>query len=369
MNWYEVKNINEIDSPALLIFPERIQENIDEMIAIVKGEKSRLMPHVKTHKMAEIIKMQIKSGIERFKCATIAELEMTLSAGAKFVLIAYQLTGPKIERFINLVKKYPEAKAFSLVDNLNSAKELAKKFKKENLIAQVYLDVNNGQNRTGCPIDENVFELYEAISKLKSLIIKGLHVYDGHIRDKNQEERKNHSDHDFYPIYHLIQQIESANLPKPEIITGGSPSFLPAALRSSVFCSPGTVLLWDWGYADLVENSNFQWAAILLTRIISKPQKNLITTDLGHKSVAAENPIEKRVKFLNLENYEVIGQSEEHLVLKVENWEKLQVGDVLYGVPYHVCPTVALHDFAAVIRKNKWAETWEIIARRRKINF
>jgi len=95
MQWYEVKNAEAIDSPALLIFPERIQYNIQTMIRTVNGHADRLMPHVKTHKMKEVVQLQLNAGIHRFKCATIAELEMCLEAGAKFILIAYPLVGPK----------------------------------------------------------------------------------------------------------------------------------------------------------------------------------------------------------------------------------------------------------------------------------
>ena len=65
MNWYEVKNADKIDSPALLIYPERVAHNIQTMIETVKGDVSRLMPHVKTHKMPEIIRMQMKFGIRK----------------------------------------------------------------------------------------------------------------------------------------------------------------------------------------------------------------------------------------------------------------------------------------------------------------
>ncbi len=81
-------------------------------------------------------------------------------------------------------------------------------------------------------------------------------------------------------------------------------------------------MLWDYGYDSLLKEQNFDFAAVLITRVISKPVKGIITTDLGHKSVAAENPISKRIFFLNLENYEVKSQSEEHLVIEVKRLQK-----------------------------------------------
>ena len=89
---------------------------------------------------------------------------------------------------------------------------------------------------------------------------------------------------------------------------------------------------------------------------------------MGHKAIAAENAIDKRIRFLNLEHYELLSQSEEHGVLRVENWDKLQVGDVLYGVPYHICPTVNLYDEAYVVANGRSDKIWEISARKRKIS-
>jgi D-serine deaminase-like pyridoxal phosphate-dependent protein len=43
------------------------------------------------------------------------------------------------------------------------------------------------------------------------------------------------------------------------------------------------------------------------------------------------------------------------------------VGDVLYGVPVHICPTVALYDHAAIIENNEAKAAWKVIARTRKI--
>jgi len=55
-------------------------------------------------------------------------------------------------------------------------------------------------------------------------------------------------------------------------------------------------------------------------------------------------------------------------VLRVQNWEAIRVGDVFYGVPYHVCPSVALHEEAQVVRGNRVVETWSVVARKRKIS-
>ncbi len=371
--WYELNEPEEIDSPALLIYKDRVAANIKTMIKIA-GDVSRLVPHVKTHKMGEIVKMQLEAGISQFKCATIAEVEMLTAAGAKNILLAYQLNNAKAKRFLVLIKKYPEIEFASLIDNFGSAKMLNDLFQKENLKANVFIDVDAGMHRTGIALaagvpanNDPIFDLFLELQNLPNINFEGLHIYDGHIRDEDFEIRKQKVEDAFVQVNILINKIKDSGFKEPKIISGGTPTFTVHALHNEEYCSPGTCLLWDYGYDALLAEQPFEFAAVLLTRVISKPAQGLITTDLGHKSVAAENPISKRIFFLNLENYEVKSQSEEHLVVNVKDWDNIHVGDTLYGIPYHVCPTVALYDEAQIIEKGKLVDQWNVIARKKKI--
>jgi D-serine deaminase-like pyridoxal phosphate-dependent protein len=107
---------------------------------------------------------------------------------------------------------------------------------------------------------------------------------------------------------------------------------------------------------------------VLLTRVISKPGSDCITLDLGHKAVAAENP-HPRVQFTGLDNAEPVVHSEEHLTLRTPEARRFNVGDCLYGIPRHICPTVALYDRAHVIRGGKLTDQWQVTARARKLTF
>ena len=111
-NWFEIKNIDELDSPALVIFPERVKHNIQLAIDMI-GDVSFLRPHIKTNKSPDVSRLMLNSGITKFKCATIAEAEMLAQCNAPDVLLAYQPLGPKLKRFVSLIKKYPATKRFS----------------------------------------------------------------------------------------------------------------------------------------------------------------------------------------------------------------------------------------------------------------
>jgi D-serine deaminase-like pyridoxal phosphate-dependent protein len=368
MIWFQLKDPEKVISPSLLFYKDRIENNIRGMVNIA-GTADRLIPHVKTHKTGEIVKMQLDQGISKFKCATIAEAEMVADAGAKWILIAYQLVGPNIDRLFRLREKFPDVSFSSLIDNEVTAAELDSLSAAKGVMSSIFIDVNNGMNRSGHATDVSLLSLYRFLSALSNISFAGIHVYDGHIRNPEFSERKLVADEAYDQLLPLLDLIKKDLGHEPMIIAGGSPSFTVHVLRPEVFLSPGTNVLWDWGYGDRFDGQPFQHAAVILTRVISKPVEGIVTIDLGHKAISAENPIENRLRILNLSSYTVQSQSEEHGVLEVSSdiWDTINIGDVFYAVPYHVCPTVALHDFATVIENNEPVAEWKIVARNRRI--
>ena len=365
MAWFDIENIESIDSPALVIYKERIEENIKTLISSVSSV-DRLRPHVKTNKVAEVCKMMMDHGIYKFKCATIAEAEMLAIIGAKDVLLAYQPIGPKARRLLQLTETYPVTEFSCITDDFSAANYLSELFSEKGKVLNVFIDLNIGMNRTGIrPL--HALQLIEIFQSFNGIKVIGLHAYDGHIRDTDFEKRKQHCDEAFTQVKALANSIKTLTGTDVKLVVGGSPTFSIHAQREDVECSPGTFIFWDWGYHNMLPDEPFVIAALVVTRIISIPDADTICTDLGHKSVAAENPF-PRVNFLNLPGAEPIGQSEEHLMLRVPDTSLFAVGDVLYGVPVHICPTVALYDTAKVIEHQKVVGYWRVIARDRSIN-
>ena len=358
--WYRAKDEAQLMTPGLLVYPDRIKHNIESMIRIA-GDVNRLIPHVKTYKMQAIVKMQMRYGIQEFKCATLGELQMLIACGVKHILLAIQPTKEKVTRILKAQEEHPEIRFSTLVDNSDSLTLFSDLAKAHNQQINLWLDINNGMNRTGI-VPERAKTLYKQLFHDPNLNTMGLHIYDGHIRPLELKERVDRCNTDFQPVEQLIREIKEEGGVVPEFITGGSPSFYPHSLRPKNRLSPGTTLLWDLGYQKIWNESPFLHAAVLVTRLISKPNTNIYCFDLGHKAVASEMPL-PRVEIFGLEGAVHKGQSEEHLMVEYHKPNDFKVGDLFYAIPYHICPTVAKYSKAYTVKEGEVGPFWEIEAR------
>ncbi|MFZ9660477.1 MAG: D-TA family PLP-dependent enzyme [Chitinophagaceae bacterium] len=364
--WYVIDDIEKLDSPQLVVYPDRVKHNIELAIKMTGGTE-RLRPHIKTHKTAEVIRMMLSAGINKFKCATISEAALLANENAADVLLAYQPVGPKAERLLALIKQFPSTKFSCLVDHSAVLHALNEKAKSQNIILDVFVDINVGMNRTGIK-PEGAEVLYLEASSMSHINIKGLHVYDGHFRDKDFATRKEKCDDAFLTVERVEEFITDNGLPEPVIIAGGSPTFPIHAQRMDVECSPGTFVFWDHGYGQICKEQEFLHASLLITRVISKPADGRVCTDMGHKSIAAENEIGSRAYFLNAPELKLIGQSEEHGIVDTTGVTgDFEPGTVLYVLPYHICPTVNLHDQIVVVEDHHINGKWKVVARDREV--
>lgn len=364
---YNIKNIETLDTPALVVFPSIIKQNIQKLLASI-DDVNRLRPHIKTHKTIEVTKLLQEVGIQKFKCATIAETELLATCEAEDVLLAYQPVGAKLLRLIEIIKKFPKTHFSCLVDSLAFGEAMSKIALENQLTLSLYVDLNVGMNRTGI-VPEKAFDLAIALQKLPALKLEGLHIYDGHIRDFDLTIRTQNCNTAFQSVENLVEKLSEEGIQNLNIVAGGTPTFPIHAQRAKVECSPGTFVYWDKGYQDAYPEQDFETAALVISRVISLPDKDKICLDLGHKSVAAENPLDKRVFFLNAPDATFIGQSEEHLVLGVPENHTYQIGDIFYGLPIHICPTCALYERANLVENEVLTgEQWKTIARDKTIS-
>ncbi|NND07140.1 MAG: D-TA family PLP-dependent enzyme [Saprospiraceae bacterium] len=357
---YQIKNRAGLDSPALLVFPNIVEENIRQAIELL-GSADKLRPHVKTVKSIEPIQMAMAAGINQFKCSTIAEAELVALAGAPDVLLCYQLSHPRGLRLRSLRELYPATTFSCLVDNKLSAALTSELFADDPI--DVMIDVNCGMGRTGIRA-EDVSLLYSDIRDLPGIRIVGLHAYDGHIHDQDLEERKDKAAAVTDLVSRVRKQIDDQSL---LLVIGGSPTFHLYADLENVHCSPGTFFLWDAGYGAQYPDLPFVPAALVLTRVLSIVDEHILCLDMGSKAVAPDPPLPRAV-FPEVSGVQVEGHYEEHMIVRVDQTSKYRVGDAWLAVPIHICPTVNLYQHFVTIEDGVSSGSWKIIARDRIIS-
>jgi D-serine deaminase-like pyridoxal phosphate-dependent protein len=366
--WYAIANASEVASPTVLVYPDRVEHNLKRMIELVGGDPARLRPHVKTHKLAPIVAMKLANGIRKFKVSTIAEAEMTAQAGGPDILLAHQPSGPGIARLIALMRAYPAVTWSTIVDDADNLRAIGEAVQAAGLTLTLYVDLNVGMNRTGIVPGDTAAALYAQLCRTPGITPGGLHAYDGHLRDPDDAALEALVRATFAPVWALRERLLAQGLPVPRLIASGTPTFAILARTPGidVEVGAGTTALWDFGQEQVCPSHRMQNAAVLLARVISKPTPDRLCLDLGHKAVGSEM-VHPRAQFYGLEDAQAVVHSEEHLVLQTPRAAQYRVGDIVYGVPRHICPTMALHSEVWAVREGQAAERWPVTARARRL--
>ncbi|MBN8248727.1 MAG: D-TA family PLP-dependent enzyme [Verrucomicrobia bacterium] len=336
------------------------------MLGWVKGDAARLRPHVKTHKLPPVIALCLAEGITRFKASTIAECEMAAAAGGADVLLAFPLAGPNIARFLELRRRFPATRFSALTDDPDAVREIGGAALAAGVEVSLMVDLNVGMNRTGIAPGEAAAALARQLVQTRGLLFAGLHAYDGHLGIPDPSERRARWEAALAPVWALRARLEAEGISVPSVVGGGTPTLPFHAGVPGVECGAGTTVLWDFGQPSQNSELEFLNAAVLLTRVVSRPAPGRLCLDLGHKAVASEMA-PPRVRLFGLEDATPVGHSEEHLILETPRAAEFPVGTVLYGLPRHVCPTVALHSEVFVVRDGRVVGTWPVVARARRI--
>ncbi|WP_270089040.1 alanine racemase [Sphingobacterium sp. SYP-B4668] len=357
---YRLIDSESVTTPNILAYPDSMETNICRALQQVSNPTC-LRPHIKTVKCAPIVQLYLNAGVTKFKCATLKEAELLAAVGVPDLLIAYPLLGPNVAGFMDLILRFPETRFQVTVDSLQGMTVLNHAAAKKNLSIPVFIDINLGMNRTGINI-EDLEDFGLDVSAFANITLVGIHGYDGHIRERDLGQRERIVQHTFGKVLKNIKHLEERTGIKLTMVFGGSNTFPIYARYPFVECSPGTFILWDYGYHMTLPEQHFDFGALIIARIISRPAPNIICIDLGYKAIASENELVYRLHVLDYPDWKPISQSEEHLLFEIPEQDSAHifVGQLLYIVPYHICPTVAMYPAFQVVKAGVLSGQWSI---------
>ena len=369
MPWDEKFRLPDVDNiltPALVIYPEIVAANIACTLKLLGGDANRWRAHIKTAKLDYTLRLLIDRGIRNFKCATTLELLHVCQNGAEDVLLAYPLVGANARRVVAISQQFPQVRISVLVESPEQLPQW-----RGNDIG-IFLDINPGMNRTGIELNA-VGKLVEVIRAIADagLQFRGLHFYDGQFGSVDEPERTLATHTGYDQLLKAVEELRRQGINVAEVITAGTPTF-PCSLSYKGFqnasfvhrVSPGTVVYNDaTSLAQLPVAFGYAPAALVLSRVVSRPHPGIVTCDAGHKAVSADAGVPTGV-VLGHPELSPLTPSEEHLPLGVkEGALSPQIGDILYLLPRHICPTINNFDAALIVRHGEIEAVERVSAR------
>jgi len=345
---YALETPDRILTPALLIYPEIVDSNIQATLRLTGGDPNRWRPHIKTAKLGYVIRQMIGHGIKTFKCSTTLELLTACEAGASDILLAFPVTGANASRTADLASQFPNTRVSVLVESQQQADSWA------NSGVGIFIDVNPGMNRTGIS-QERANDIRDLARRIGAAF-RGLHYYDGHISASGVAKDGTTAHAGYDRLLEIVDALSKAGCAPGEVITSGTPAAPHAlshvGLQAGPFrhqISPGTVVYNDMTSLEQLPNLGYAAAAVVLTAVISHPAPNVFTCDAGHKSVSADAGV-PTCRVIGRPDLKPSKPSEEHLPIEVTKSGKLPaIGSHLYLMPRHVCPTVNNFDEAVIV--------------------
>jgi 3-hydroxy-D-aspartate aldolase len=356
-------NVNEIQTPCLVIDYNKFEKNILKMKNFVLNNNVRLRPHAKMHKSFDVANFQIKfGGAHGICCQKVSEAEVFVRKGIKDILITNQVTDLfKINRLTSISSD--EIKLACCVDDEENIININKSAKEKNTQIDLYIEFDCGANRCGIQSFNEIEKLILLINKLNFVNFVGFQAYNGsiqHIEDfiTRKEEVKITS-------IKINKLKEKFNIFSP-IITGVGTGCFDLEVSENVYdeIQVGSYAFMDAHYSSLkhdnkLNNTNdFENSLFVLSSVMSNAIDKQAVVDAGLKSIAVDSGLPK----VFASNVDYLKCSDEHGIIN-DPENSLNINDKLFLIPGHCDPTCNLHDWYVVMKNDTVIDIWPVSAR------
>jgi D-serine deaminase-like pyridoxal phosphate-dependent protein len=353
--------IEDLDTPALIVDLDRMERNMKRMAKFAKDYDVALRPHAKTHKAPEIAKLQIKEGSNGVALQKTGEVEVFVANGITDIFLTNEVVSEmKLEKLAGLAEK---AHLGIAVDDVGVAKTMGRIFRQAGTEIDVYVDVDVGMHRCGVQA-RDAQSIAREVSSQEGLVFKGIMGYEGNVNSattkKEQIELANAA---MDVVVQAKKAIELGGMKVEEISVGSSVSMWINAKHPDVTeVQPGMYIFNDHVLVDRGVATRDDLALTVVTTVMSKPASDRAVVDAGSKSFNFDTglyPVPLDRGGIVMEHF-----SEEHGWLRLSGeGQNLKIGDRIRFVPAHCCTTVNQHDEMYGIRNDRVEITFPILAR------
>ena len=362
--------VKDLDTPSLIINREIMMDNIQFMQSFADKHNVALRPHTKTHKMPALAKLQVEAGAKGITVAKVGEAEVMADNGLNDIFIANQVVG---EIKLNRIKKLAETIDISFgVDNIEQIEVIEKVFSDSNKPAQVLIEIEVGENRSGVIEEHDYIELVKYILNCSHVNLKGIFSHDGNTyKAKDVEHCRELYNYAQTRTLHFARLAKDLGGKLETVSIGSTPPFMFGfdVMEGVTELRVGTYILMDVSQGNAI-GTHDRCAATVLTTVISKPTSERVITDVGAKGLTMQSRSEgicATTGVGTLKHYDQVHISQmydEHAIIYNEKFRnEVNIGDKVEVIPNHICPVCNLYDVAYLVSGDEVVETVPVLAR------
>jgi D-serine deaminase-like pyridoxal phosphate-dependent protein len=342
-------NIYELETPSVLIDLDRMERNIKQMQALVDEAGISFRPHIKTHKIPEIARMQLEAGAIGICCQKVSEAEVFAQAGIDDITIPYNLVGEKkVARYADLALYN---RMTTIADNMTVIQGLSAAAAALDIRLRVLIDMATSLQRTGAPVEE-VVKLAQAVEADEHLHFAGLQVYP--------------SFPDARPaLLEVLARLDEVGLGVDVVGGGGRGAVLHAKeMPELTEIRVGTYVFNDWGTLHNGWCKPEDLAMTVKATVVSRPADGRAILDSGSKTLSSDIVDGGYGHILEYPDAKIYKLNEEHGYVDVSACEKKpKIGEIVSVVPAHTCVVSNLHNTLYGVRGDEVEMTWKVAAR------
>ena len=350
----KISLIQDIDTPAVIVDLKIVKENINAYQKYCNDVGITLRPHIKTHKIPALAKLQVKAGAVGITAQKISEAEAIISEGGiDDVLITYNIIGEKkLRALLDLAKR---VKVSVVADSSFCVKGLSKTFKGAGEPISVLVECDTGANRCGVTSPHLACELAELINRSPGLIFGGLMTYP----PTSQAQKINSF------LSNAKKLIEAKKIAVNTSSVGGSPDMwkvqdIPVATEYRI----GTYIFNDRSLVEKEICSEDQVALTVLATVVSTPTKNRAIIDAGSKVLTTDLfEMKGHGRIVNFPDLRIVQLTEEHGTIVSDQSTNLEIGQKIQIIPNHACVVTNMLDEVTVITEERNLENMQVIGR------
>ena len=362
--------IEELKTPAFLVDLPKLKTNIRNMQARARMHDVRLRPHVKTHKTAEIARMQIQDEASGITVSTLAEARFFQKSGFDNITYAFPITPNKMAEAAELSGRMKQFHL--LLDQRETARALETYGRDNSVCFSVFLKVDCGYHRAGVnPSKLESVQLAEKLRTSKHIQFKGILTHAGHsYHCRNREEITRIAKQERDVMVEFADRLKQHGLACETISVGSTPTAIHAPGWQGISeIRPGNYAFFDKFQADIESCALEETAAAVLTTVVAHyPQRNQMLIDAGALALS------KDPGAVHLDEEFVYGAVPGNPLLKIFNisqehglitgqapiaFNNFPLGSLLQIIPNHSCLSAALFPKYHVVEGNRVVDEWQ----------